>query len=97
MAPTLGEIAASKMFPFVWVHCPLPCCHAAAIPMDALIARVGESFPTHELPRRARCVVCGRKGGCPSLPTWPGADKPLPRIPMDHVPAWAKALARRHG
>jgi hypothetical protein len=84
------------MFPWFWVHCPLPCAHCAAIPMDAMIERVGATIRTDALQRRCRCVVCGHKGASLSLPSWPGADKPLPRIPMDCVPAWAKALARRH-
>ena len=96
MAPTLGETAATKLFPWLWVHCPLPCAHAAAIPLDALIERVGADIRSDEVQRRCRCVVCGCKGACISLPSWPGKDKPLQRIPMDRVPSWAKALSRRH-
>ncbi|MGD0864986.1 MAG: hypothetical protein ABSA49_05465 [Rhizomicrobium sp.] len=96
MVPKLGELATPDTCPWFWANCPLPCAHYAAIPVEAVIERLGPEASSDVLRRNLKCVVCGHKGATLSFPSSGGADKAWTRIPMDRVPAWAKTVHRRH-
>lgn len=90
---TLDELQSHSLgFPYVWVHCPLPCAHSAAIPIHALVKRCGPGAPAIALRHKMRCTVCGRLGASFSFPSPPGAGRPWGGPPVAAIPLWARYM-----
>ena len=86
----MPELVRIADVPYIWAHCPIPCNHAAAIPLDALLSLAGADLTTESLRRRLRCTVCGHQGATFNLPTSPGKGKEWEAPPRDYIPAWAR-------
>jgi len=96
--PTLADIAGDHGAEWFWVHCPLPCSHAGALPWAAVIGRLGPHASTDRLRRALRCTVCGHKGGTITTVSRPRYELPRQPIPTAQMPAWiAKQYLREIG
>jgi hypothetical protein len=84
--PTLSQLRAQSGW--LWAQCPIPCAHAAAIPLDPIVARMGASASSDRLRRRLVCTVCGSRGAELTLPSWVDVNQGSAKLPLDRVPAW---------
>lgn len=86
--PTIGQLAKDEEW--VTAHCPLPCCHSAALPWRAVIDRLGANASGDRLRQALRCTVCGHKGGTLTIVTRSRYRDLPPPIAWARMPAWAR-------
>lgn len=89
--PSLHDLARHGEAEWFWANCPLPYCHAGALPWAAIIAKLGPHVSNDRLRPALRCTVCGHRGGNISIVSRSRYDLPPQPIPIACVPALVAA------